>query len=138
MRLTTVRVGDRLRAAVWCKADEVDQWVDIAEAAAHFLNEDDFPSSLKGILKREGVGLATVRQIVGEVGAVGIAPSVASWPVNGAKVAPPIPDPGSFLDFYAFEEHVRRARARRGLEIVPEWYKYPVYYRSNQRAMHGS
>ena len=32
----------------------------------------------------------------------------------------------SFRDFYAFEEHVRTARGRRGLEMLPEWYEAPV------------
>jgi fumarylacetoacetate (FAA) hydrolase len=138
MRLATVRAGDGLRAVVWCRVGEGDYWVDIAESARHFLSESEYPSSLKSILKREGVGLATVRQIVAAVNDVGIPSGVGSWPVNGARMVSPIPAPGSFLDFYAFEEHVRRARARRGLDIVPEWYKYPVYYRSNQRAMFGS
>ncbi len=138
MRLATVRAGDGLRAVVWCKDEGGDYWIDIAESARHFLSEAEYPSSLKGILKREGAGLATIRQIVAAVNDAGIPAEVASWPVNGARMAPPIPNPGSFLDFYAFEEHVRRARARRGLHIVPEWYEYPVYYRSNQRAMRGS
>lgn len=50
----------------------------------------------------------------------------------------PIPAPPSLRDFYAFEEHVRRARARRGLDVVPEWYEIPVFYFSNHRAVVGS
>src|SRR5947209_3936447 len=39
--------------------------------------------------------------------------------------------PTSFRDFYAFEAHVRSARKRRGLEMVPEWYDAPAFYFSN-------
>jgi fumarylacetoacetate (FAA) hydrolase len=40
-------------------------------------------------------------------------------------------------DFYAFERHVREARAQRGLEVAPEWYQIPVFYFSNPAAIRG-
>jgi 2-keto-4-pentenoate hydratase/2-oxohepta-3-ene-1,7-dioic acid hydratase in catechol pathway len=59
--------------------------------------------------------------------------------VDEVKFAPPVLQPNSFRDFYAFEEHVRVARSRRGLEVVPEWYEIPVFYFSNHRSFitHG-
>ncbi len=137
MRLATVRSSRGLRAAVWCRSEGAEVWVDVADAAARLLGEREVPSAMRELLRREGPGLATVRQVVAAVEGSVPAAELSTWPVNGARLAPPVPDPGAFLDFYAFEEHVRRARARRGLEIVPEWYRYPVYYRSNQRAMLG-
>ncbi len=53
------------------------------------------------------------------------------------KLAAPIPRPPSFRDFYAFEGHVKTARANRGLEMVPEWYHFPVFYFSNAGAVKG-
>src|SRR5262245_49748144 len=44
---------------------------------------------------------------------------------------PPIPRPAAFRDFYAFEQHVKTARSRRGLEVPPAWYELPVFYFSN-------
>ncbi len=35
----------------------------------------------------------------------------------------PIPDPPSVRDFYAFEQHVKAARAKRGVGMIPEWYE---------------
>jgi fumarylacetoacetate (FAA) hydrolase len=35
----------------------------------------------------------------------------------------------------AFEEHVRNARARRGLEVPPEWYEAPTFYFTNHRSL---
>jgi fumarylacetoacetate (FAA) hydrolase len=58
-------------------------------------------------------------------------------PEGQVAFLPPVPDPPSFLDFYAFEEHVRNARARRGLEVPPEWYRYPAYYNSNAHSLLG-
>ncbi|MBX3065814.1 MAG: fumarylacetoacetate hydrolase family protein [Anaerolineae bacterium] len=43
----------------------------------------------------------------------------------------PIPHVRSLRDFYAFEAHVKNARARRGLEMLPAWYEFPAFYFSN-------
>jgi fumarylacetoacetate (FAA) hydrolase len=61
----------------------------------------------------------------------------ASFPGVGSAFLPPVVRPPSFRDFYAFEEHVKTARARRGLEMVPEWYEIPVFYFSNPSALVG-
>jgi 2-keto-4-pentenoate hydratase/2-oxohepta-3-ene-1,7-dioic acid hydratase in catechol pathway len=45
--------------------------------------------------------------------------------------------PPSLRDFYAFEQHVRTARQRRGLEMDEDWYQLPVFYFSNPRALVG-
>jgi fumarylacetoacetate (FAA) hydrolase len=49
----------------------------------------------------------------------------------------PVVNPPSFRDFYAFEQHVKTARALRGLEMIPEWYEIPVFYFSNHHALIG-
>lgn len=53
------------------------------------------------------------------------------------KLLPPVPVPRSFRDFYAFEQHVKTARSKRGLGMVPEWYEIPVFYFSNHHAIIG-
>ena len=58
-------------------------------------------------------------------------------PRDSVKLGSPLPHPRSFRDFYAFEEHVKTARARRGLEMVPEWYHFPVFYFSNASVFVG-
>jgi fumarylacetoacetate (FAA) hydrolase len=50
---------------------------------------------------------------------------------------PPVPDPRSFRDAYAFEQHVKAARARRNQEMIPEWYKMPIFYFSNTGSLKG-
>jgi 2-keto-4-pentenoate hydratase/2-oxohepta-3-ene-1,7-dioic acid hydratase in catechol pathway len=50
---------------------------------------------------------------------------------------PPVLRPPAFRDFYAFEQHVKTCRARRGLEMVPAWYEIPVFYFSNPSALVG-
>jgi 2-keto-4-pentenoate hydratase/2-oxohepta-3-ene-1,7-dioic acid hydratase in catechol pathway len=58
-------------------------------------------------------------------------------PVDSTPLLAPIPRPPSIRDFYAFEQHVRTARQRRGLEMDPDWYRLPVFYFSNPVAVVG-
>jgi 2-keto-4-pentenoate hydratase/2-oxohepta-3-ene-1,7-dioic acid hydratase in catechol pathway len=53
------------------------------------------------------------------------------------KLLAPLPNPTSLRDFYAFEAHVQQSRARRGLEMIPEWYDAPAFYFSNHQAICG-
>jgi fumarylacetoacetate (FAA) hydrolase len=57
--------------------------------------------------------------------------------LGAVRVLPPIPVPPSVRDFYAFEQHVRTARQRRGLEMEPDWYELPVFYFTNPAAILG-
>ncbi|MBY0120541.1 fumarylacetoacetate hydrolase family protein [Bacillus sp. S/N-304-OC-R1] len=61
----------------------------------------------------------------------------AVYPLEKVKLKAPLPNPRSFRDFYAFEEHVKTARENRGLEMVPEWYDIPVFYFSNHLSIKG-
>jgi 2-keto-4-pentenoate hydratase/2-oxohepta-3-ene-1,7-dioic acid hydratase in catechol pathway len=57
--------------------------------------------------------------------------------LSKVKLIAPLPNPRSFRDFYAFEQHVKTARENRGLEMIPEWYEIPVFYFSNHLVMKG-
>ena len=52
--------------------------------------------------------------------------------LNDSHLLPPVPNPTSFRDFYAFEQHVKAARKLRGLDMNPDWYKIPIFYFSIQ------
>jgi fumarylacetoacetate (FAA) hydrolase len=136
MRLASLRLREDVRTAVWCDDCGAGAWIDCATASRVVLGED-MPTGMRDVLARSGPRLEPLRRIQSMLRGRDLPGGVMRWSDDEAVFAPPVPDPGAFLDFYAFEEHVRRARARRGLEIVPEWYEYPVYYRSNQRAMFG-
>jgi fumarylacetoacetate (FAA) hydrolase len=61
----------------------------------------------------------------------------AEYPLDEVELRPPVLHPPSVRDFYAFEQHVKTARAHRGLEVPPEWYEIPVFYFSNPAAIFG-
>jgi 2-keto-4-pentenoate hydratase/2-oxohepta-3-ene-1,7-dioic acid hydratase in catechol pathway len=69
----------------------------------------------------------------------GLVPRPAGDPVPlaGARLLAPVAEPPSIRDFYAFEQHVRTARARRGREMDPDWYELPVFYFSNPASVLG-
>ena len=61
----------------------------------------------------------------------------AEYALADVVLRPPVLHPPSIRDFYAFEQHVRTARASRGLDVPPEWYEIPVFYFSNPAAIYG-
>ena len=58
-------------------------------------------------------------------------------PLDQLILLPPVDPPGAVRDFYAFERHVAAARAGRGLEMDPAWYRRPVFYFSNPAVLLG-
>jgi fumarylacetoacetate (FAA) hydrolase len=61
----------------------------------------------------------------------------ADYPLHGIELLPPVLRPPSVRDFYTFEQHVKAARAGRGLEVPEEWYRIPVFYFSNPEVIFG-
>jgi fumarylacetoacetate (FAA) hydrolase len=68
----------------------------------------------------------------------GTARKHAEYPVADVDFRPPVLHPPALRDFYAFEQHVKTARALRGQEVPPEWYEIPVFYFSNPAAIYGA
>ncbi len=59
-------------------------------------------------------------------------------PLSEISLRTPVPNPPTIRDFYAFEQHVKAARARRGVGMIPEWYEIAVFYFSNTAALFGT
>ncbi len=71
------------------------------------------------------------REIKGLSGQNGVAP-------ENYHFGPCVLRPSQFLDFYAFEQHVKTMRKQRGFDfVVPEWYEIPAYYNSNATSLIG-
>ncbi len=88
------------------------------ELAAHW------PGCLQGIIPHDQGSLADKSPL-----------QSSQYQLDSLRWALPLTELTSFRDFYAFESHVKRARSRRGLEMIPQCYKFPVFYFSNPRSM---
>lgn len=98
-----------------------DQVLDINK-----LSNGKIPSDLLSILEKYDEYKNEIAELTGE-----------SIPLSSVELRAPLPKPSSIRDFYAFEEHVKTSRGRRGLEMIPEWYEVPVFYFTNHRAVIG-
>lgn len=49
----------------------------------------------------------------------------------------PVPHPPSCRDGYAFRQHVATARRNRGLEMIPEFDQFPIFYFTNHNSIIG-
>jgi fumarylacetoacetate (FAA) hydrolase len=56
---------------------------------------------------------------------------------NEIKLLSPVPQPASCRDGYAFRQHVATARSNRGVEMIPEFDQFPVFYFTNHNAVFG-
>jgi fumarylacetoacetate (FAA) hydrolase len=53
------------------------------------------------------------------------------------KLLAPVPRPTSCRDAYAFRQHVETARRNRGVDMIPEFDQFPVFYLTNHNAIIG-
>lgn len=53
------------------------------------------------------------------------------------EVLAPVPRPRSCRDAYAFRQHVAAARRNRGVDMIPEFDEYPIFYFTNHNAVQG-
>ena len=121
---------DIVRASIWIKKDQED---------ASFL---EIPSELKLALENWNSSFTKLKELYKAIPD----DDLDSLFANGKPIAalekdvnllPPVVNPQSFRDFYAFEQHVRAARKLRGLEMHPDWFKIPIFYFSNPSALYG-
>ena len=123
-------IVDVLHAAIW--ANE-------SKGNSSFL---EIPSTLKMALDNWGTNFVKLKELDDCLPDINIqSHSVGGKPIaflmNKVQLLAPVPDPQSFRDFYAFEEHVRAARKLRGLEMHPDWFRIPIFYFSNPVAIYG-
>lgn len=57
--------------------------------------------------------------------------------VNANKILSPVPNPTSCRDGYAFQQHVESARRNRGVDMIEEFYQFPIFYLTNHNAVFG-
>jgi len=58
-------------------------------------------------------------------------------PIENVLSLAPVPHPTSCRDGYAFQQHVESARRNRGVDMIPEFYQYPIFYFTNHNSIIG-
>jgi len=113
-------IVDVIRSAIWNNENNQDP---------SFL---EIPSTLKKTLENWDTHFSKLKELDLSLPAM----NIQSHSGGGAPIAvletdvqllAPIPNPQSFRDFYAFEQHVRTARKLRGLEMHPDWFKIAIF-----------
>lgn len=87
----------------------------------------NYPTLLE--LLQDPAGMANARHVLHS--------SEQGMALNDVTLLTPVPHPPTLRDFYAFEQHVAAARAKRGLGMIPEWYEIPTFYFSNTSEIYG-
>ena len=57
--------------------------------------------------------------------------------VSESELLAPVPNPPSCRDAYAFRQHVATARRNRGVDMIPEFDQFPIFYFTNHNAILG-
>lgn len=118
-----------------------NELIDINKSAVYFIDKysDDrfvsIPKTLKEALVNWDRNFLLLKELETKISQEDT--SSFSIKEKDALILPPVPDPPSFRDFYAFEQHVRAARKLRGLEMNPDWYKIAIFYFSNPNCCYG-
>lgn len=105
--------------------------VDLALAAAD--RGTTLPGDMLAFLALEGTGMDSAREVLSQVDPG----ATYAQPLSAVKLLAPVPHPPSMRDAYAFRQHVETARRNRGLDMIPEFDQFPVFYFSNHNAVLG-
>lgn len=113
-----------------------------ADLPADLVHATAFPTTMQEALDQGVPFLAGLEALVGLLVAemperLEVEGRPVAAPLEQVRLCAPLPRPPSVRDFYAFEQHVKAARAQRGLGMIPEWYEFPVFYFSNAAAIYG-
>jgi len=96
---------------------------DLPNSMGMFLNywEDAFPVAQAGeLMLREGTRTSN-----------------KGIPIREVQLLAPVPFPTSCRDGYGFRQHVATARKNRGVEMIPEFDQFPVFYFTNPHSIRG-
>ena len=91
-------------------------------------------ADMLAVIREEDQSLPLLRQIEAKRGAL---PASAVFEEAQIRLHSPIPRPLSMRDGYAFRQHVAAARKNRGVDMIPEFDLFPIYYFTNHLAVTG-
>lgn len=92
------------------------------------------PSTMGEFLKGEEGNMNIARTLEAEIKN---SDEFESIELNDIKLLAPVPHPTSCRDGYAFRQHVATARRNRGVDMIPEFDQFPIFYLTNHNAIFG-
>jgi fumarylacetoacetate (FAA) hydrolase len=150
MKIAHVRESDAPAGTPWRLAAALDagdapnRWLDLEPVRRSQVQADPRlahnsalhrqPLTTLDALLARGLRVAALGELV-EAAAAGM----PDLPLEAAdlRFGPPILQPASLRDFYAFEGHVRTMWERRGGTVPDAWYRIPIFYFSNVSEIRG-
>lgn len=105
-------------------------------------SEATLPTTLLELLQLGPSGIAALRVAFTQITTMSTAdiqaiPALA-WQLRDVTLRTPIPNPPTIRDFMAFEQHIKSAWQRQGIDKIQQWYEFPVFYFSNTAALFGT
>jgi fumarylacetoacetate (FAA) hydrolase len=108
--------------------------IDLA-AAAHATGAPHFPALLDDLIRNYTDFSATCQKIDKQFKSGSFGEFELTF--SELHLLPPVLRPASCRDGYAFRQHVFTARRNRGVEMIPEFDQYPIFYFTNHHAIIG-
>lgn len=96
----------------------------------------DFPSSMNMLLIYWDDNFESLQQ-VNQALIQGEIKKVTGIPMDSVHILAPVPFPSSCRDGYAFRQHVAAARRNRGVEMIPAFDEFPIFYFTNHHSIQG-
>jgi fumarylacetoacetate (FAA) hydrolase len=105
------------------------------------VDEDLLPADAIAFLQRGDEAMAIARKVLDWFRNAGspvrVQDTTIAHHLSSVRLLSPIPRPTSMRDGYAFRQHVEAARRNRGVEMIPEFDLFPVFYFTNHQAVTG-
>ena len=92
-------------------------------------------SSMNDFLQMEEEGMRKAKEL--EESIKNANSNLEGIPLNSSVLLAPVPNPPSCRDAYAFRQHVATARRNRGVDMIPEFDQFPIFYFTNHNAILG-
>lgn len=137
MKLVSYIANGTTRSGVIVEDAVVDlaKGFDAAKAAGTSMSGSSMPSTMLELLQNGDAGMEDANAVASW--AASNDASACSVALQEADLVAPVPNPPSMRDGYAFRQHVESARRNRGLEMIPEFDQFPIFYMTNHNAVYG-
>ncbi|GAB5466429.1 MAG: fumarylacetoacetate hydrolase family protein [Candidatus Kapaibacteriales bacterium] len=92
----------------------------------------ELPNNMNDFLYLEEKGMELASKVIDKIKNDG-----SGAEVGIKKILAPVSRPTSCRDAYAFRQHVASARRNRGVDMIPEFDEFPIFYFTNHNAVFG-